>query len=61
MSLKTCPDCKKQISGSAQICMHCGRELAFWNHPLKLLMVSGIVIILTLAGIFFIAWIERNR
>jgi hypothetical protein len=51
MALKTCPDCKKQISTTAQECPHCGRELAFWNHPLKFIVIALICVALAIAGV----------
>lgn len=32
MGLITCPDCAKEISDSAEKCIHCGRPLSSVNH-----------------------------
>lgn len=40
--MKTCPDCKKEVSKSAKTCPNCGKKL---KKPIALFVILGIIII----------------
>lgn len=52
--MKTCPECKKEISSSAGKCPNCGRKFTTLAG-----CVGGILFGLLLAGLF-ISWVTRN-
>ncbi len=46
--MKTCPDCKKEVSKSAKICPNCGKKL---KKPILLFVILAVIVIAIIGGV----------
>ena len=46
--MKTCPECKKEVSKSAKVCPNCGKKL---KKPIALFVILGIIVIAVIGGV----------
>jgi hypothetical protein len=53
MALITCPDCKKQVSGDAEKCVHCGRPIRAKSRRLG--ARAGMSVILIAIGLYLVS------